>query len=92
MMYVDFGLAPTTHTRVVTTTTTTTTSFPPVVFGEPRLRDEDDGHAYPLLTAETPEELRRFMFEVDGRALTFTESGDAMASMKQVRCSRHQAR
>ena len=84
----QFTFAPTSTQTVVTTTTTTTTTFPPLVFPPPRPLEELDPRVHPLAQADTPNGLKNFVFNVDGRATYFHESEDPERSLYEVRHSK----
>ncbi|CCX14312.1 WD40-repeat-containing domain protein [Pyronema domesticum] len=76
-----FSYAPTTQTTVVTTTTTTTTTFPQLVMQPPKHLNELDPKEYPLAAVPTPQNLRRFCFDVDGKTTQYVEEDDADESI-----------
>jgi F-box and WD-40 domain protein CDC4 len=80
----QFTFAPTSTQTVVTTTTTTTTTFPPLVFPPPRLLDDLDPRVHPLALADTPEALKSFTFNIDGKPTQFRESDDPQRSLFEV--------
>jgi len=80
----QFTFAPTSTRTVITTTTTTTTTFPPLVFPPPRNLDELDPRVHPLAKSDTPELLRNFTFNIDGRPTVFHESEDPARSLYEV--------
>lgn len=83
----EFSYAPTTQTTVVTTTTTTTTSFPPLVLKAPRRLGDRDPKLYPLASSATPQHLKGFEFDVDGKKTYFRESDDPEQSLCEVSVS-----
>ena len=80
----QFSYAPTTQTTVVTTTTTTTTHFPVLRMGPPRNLNELDPKQYPLATLPTPQSLKRFCFDIEGRPTYFREADDPEQAVKDV--------
>lgn len=80
----QFSYAPTTQTTVVTTTTTTTTHFPVLKMGPPRNLNELDPKQYPLAALPTPQNLKRFCFDIDGRPTYFREAEDPEQAIKDV--------
>lgn len=76
--------APATQTTVVTTTTTTTTSFPPLLLKAPRHLHNRDPKQYPLAASPTPDGIRDFSFDVDGRPVCFSETDDLEGPLLQV--------
>lgn len=76
--------APATQTTVVTTTTTTTTSFPPLLLKAPRHLYNRDPKQYPLAASATPEGIRTFSFDVDGRPVCFSETDDLEGPLLEV--------
>jgi hypothetical protein len=76
--------APATQTTVVTTTTTTTTSFPPLFLNPPTQLDRRDPKLYPLAFSPTPDALKRFCFDIDGKRTCFHEADDVEISLKEV--------
>jgi hypothetical protein len=80
----QFTFAPTSTRTVVTTTTTTTTTFPPLVFPPPRSLEDLDPRVHPLALADTPEALKSFTFNIDGRPTRFRESDDPGRSLCEV--------
>jgi F-box and WD-40 domain protein CDC4 len=81
----QLSYAPTTQTTVVTTTTTTTTTFPQLVLKPPRHLNELDPKEYPLAAVPTPESLKRFCFDLNGKPTYFREADDADESIREVR-------
>ena len=79
--------APATQTTVVTTTTTTTTSFPPLLLKAPRHLNSRDPKQYPLAASPTPEGIRNFSFDIDGKPVCFSETGNIEGPLLQVRLS-----
>jgi F-box and WD-40 domain protein CDC4 len=77
--------APATQTTVVTTTTTTTTSFPPLLLKAPRHLYDRDPKQYPLAASPTPEGIRNFSFDLNGRPVCFSETDDLEGPLLQVR-------
>jgi F-box and WD-40 domain protein CDC4 len=80
----QLSIAPATTTTVVTTTTTTTTQFPPMVFKPPRNLGQRDPKEYPLAYARTPDNLRRFSFEVAGARGYFEEAAEGVDAVAEV--------
>lgn len=81
----EFSLFPTTQTTTVVTTTTVSTKFPPLILKKPQKKLEDwDATTYPLKDASTPIPLRRFVFELDGKAATFTEADRTEYALVEV--------
>lgn len=80
----QLSIAPATTTTVVTTTTTTTTQFPPMVFKPPRNLGERDPKEFPLAHAPTPDNLRRFSFDVGGAQGFFEEAADGVDAIAEV--------
>lgn len=80
----QFSFGPATQTTVVTTTTTTTTSFPPLKIKAPSHLHELDPKVYPLASTPTPQSLKRFCFDVNGRPTVFKEAGNAVAAFEEV--------
>lgn len=80
----QFSYAPTTQTTVVTTTTTTTTHFPVLRMGPPRNLNELDPKQYPLATLPTPQSLKRFCFDIEGRPTYFREADDPEQAVKDL--------
>jgi F-box and WD-40 domain protein CDC4 len=76
--------APATQTTVVTTTTTTTTSFPPLLLKAPRHLYNRDPKQYPLAASPTPDGIKNFAFEVDGRPVCFEEIEDLEGPLLEV--------
>ncbi len=76
--------APATQTTVVTTTTTTTTSFPPLYLSAPRELSERDPKQYPLASSPTPNALKCFYFNFEGRKTCFHESDNMEDAILQV--------
>ncbi|KAK4184658.1 WD40-repeat-containing domain protein [Podospora australis] len=54
------------ETKTVTTTTTTKRSYPPLLVREPRQLHLLDSKEYPLASRQTPPELQKLTFDVDG--------------------------
>lgn len=54
------------ETKTVTTTTTTKRSYPPLLVREPRNLHLLDSKEYPLASRQTPPELRKLTFDIDG--------------------------
>jgi F-box and WD-40 domain protein CDC4 len=84
--------APATQTTVVTTTTTTTTSFPPLLFKAPRHLYNRDPKQYPLAGSPTPEGIKNFSFDVDGRPVCFSETDDLEGPLLEVSLNRDSRR
>jgi F-box and WD-40 domain protein CDC4 len=80
----QFTFAPTSTRTVVTTTTTTTTTFPPLLLPSPRSLEDLDPRVHPLAQAGTPESLKNFVFNIDGRPTYFHESDDPERSLYEV--------
>ncbi|KAF8473344.1 WD40-repeat-containing domain protein [Kalaharituber pfeilii] len=80
----QFSYAPATQTTIVTTTTTTTTHFPILRMGPPRNLNELDPKQYPLATLPTPQSLKRFCFDIDGRPTYFREADDPDQAVKDL--------
>jgi F-box and WD-40 domain protein CDC4 len=80
----QLSYAPATQTTVVTTTTTTTTSFPPFVVNSPRNLKDRDPKQYPLAATPTPSSMKRFCFNVDGKAACFQEADDTEVALQDV--------
>jgi F-box and WD-40 domain protein CDC4 len=76
--------APATQTTVVTTTTTTTTSFPPLMLKAPRHLYNRDPKQYPLAASPTPDGIKMFSFDVDGRPVCFSETEDLEGPLLEV--------
>jgi hypothetical protein len=76
--------APATQTTVVTTTTTTTTSFPPLLLKGPRHLCSRDPKQYPLAASPTPESIKKFSFDIQGRPVCFAETDDLKGPLLQV--------
>jgi F-box and WD-40 domain protein CDC4 len=68
----------------VTTTTTTTTSFPPFVVNAPRNLKDRDPKQYPLAATPTPSSMKRFCFDIDGKAACFHEADDTEVALQDV--------
>jgi len=80
----QLSYAPATQTTVVTTTTTTTTSFPPLLLKAPRHLYDRDPKQYPLAAASTPDAIKNFSFDIDGKPICFQETDDLDGSLLQV--------
>ena len=78
----QFSYAPATQTTVVTTTTTTTTDFPSLRMKAPQL--SLDPKIYPLSSIPTPEAVKSFSFDVDGRKTVFQEADDTIETLGKV--------
>ncbi len=81
----QFSYAPATQTTVITTTTTTTTSFPPLLMKTRQPLDSRDPKQFPLAFSPTPQALKHFQFDVDGRPAYFQEAEDVKAGLEKVR-------
>lgn len=80
----QISYAPATQTTVVTTTTTTTTSFPPLLLKAPRHLYDRDLNSYPLAASSTPEAIKNFSFDINGKPICFEETEDIDGSLLQV--------
>lgn len=88
----SFG--PATQQTVTTVTTTTTVSLPPLVMKPPKDLFERDPKQYPLAFSPTPNYLRRFCADVNGKPISFQEEEDAQETVRkhkelQARIQRH---
>lgn len=81
----QLSYAPATQTTVVTTTTTTTTTFPPMFLNAPRRLSDRDPKLYPLASSPTPQQLKRFRFEMGGRPTWLHEADNAEQTLREVR-------
>ncbi|KAJ9635130.1 SCF ubiquitin ligase complex subunit cdc4 [Coniosporium tulheliwenetii] len=79
----QLSYAPATQTTVVTTTTTTTTTFPPMFLNAPRRLSDRDPKLYPLASSPTPQQLKRFRFEMGGRPTWLHEADDAEQTLRE---------
>lgn len=81
----QFSLLPTTQTTTIVTTTTVTTKFPPIMFKKPKKRlYEWDPTNYPLKDTPTPLALRRFAFDLGGKAAVFLENDESEDTLLDV--------
>ncbi|KAF7189453.1 Cell division control protein 4 [Pseudocercospora fuligena] len=81
MAQLSFG--PATQQTVTTVTTTTTVSLPPLVIKPPRDLWERDPKQYPLAFSPTPQSIKRFCFDVNGKPTVFHESEDPEDTMRK---------
>ncbi|KAF1991920.1 WD40 repeat-like protein [Aulographum hederae CBS 113979] len=80
----QLSYAPATQTTVVTTTTTTTTSFPPMLFKPPRHLHDRDPKQYPLASSPTPQALKSFCFDVNGKPAWFREAEQPEQTLREA--------
>ncbi len=83
----ELSFAPATQTTVVVTTTTTTTNFPPFVMKAPGHLHNLDPKIYPLATTPTPQSMKRFCFDVDGKPTFFREAEATGELLQEVSSS-----
>ncbi|GAB7363781.1 hypothetical protein MBLNU230_g4349t1 [Neophaeotheca triangularis] len=93
----QLSFGPATQQTVVTTTTTTTVSLPPLIMNPPKNLTERDPKHYPLAYSPTPQSLKRFAFDVNGKPTTFHESEDPQETARrfqemQAKIQRHNGR
>ena len=69
---IQIGVAECVETKTVTTTTTTKRSYPPLLVRQQPLASLDPKE-YPLALKDTPPELARFAFKLDGQMMDFDE-------------------
>jgi F-box and WD-40 domain protein CDC4 len=69
---IQIGVAECVETKTVTTTTTTKRSYPPLLVRQQPLASLDP-KKYPLALKDTPPELAKFSFELDGQMMDFDE-------------------
>ncbi|KAI9838342.1 MAG: hypothetical protein M1819_005610 [Sarea resinae] len=84
----QFSYAPATQTTVVTTTTTTTTAFPPFVMRAPRHLSNLDPKLYPLATSPTPNAIKSFCFDLEGKPTYFREADDVPEEVQKLKRQR----
>jgi len=80
----QLSFAPATQTTVVVTTTTTTTNFPPFVMRTPSQLHDLDPKLYPLAATPTPQSLKRFCFDIDGKPTFFREAEATGETLQEV--------
>ena len=90
----QLSFGPATQQTVTTVTTTTTVSLPPLVMKPPKDLFERDPKQYPLAFSPTPNYLRRFCADVNGKPISFHEEEDAQETVRkhkelQARIQRH---
>lgn len=78
------SFAPATQTTVVVTTTTTTTNFPPFVMRSPSQLHDLDPKLYPLAATPTPQSMKRFCFDIDGKPTFFRETEATGETLQEV--------
>ena len=83
MAQMSFG--PATQQTVTTVTTTTTVSLPPLIMKPPKDLYERDPKQYPLAFSPTPNSIKRFCFDVNGKPTVFHESEDPAETMQRYR-------
>lgn len=79
----QLSFGPATQQIITTVTTTTTVSLPPLVINPPKDLFERDPKQYPLAFSPTPQSIKRFCFDVNGRPTTFHESEDPKETMRR---------
>lgn len=80
----QLSFAPATQTTVVVTTTTTTTNFPPFVMRTPSQLHDLDPKLYPLAATPTPQSMKRFCFDIDGKPTFFREADATGETLQEV--------
>ena len=85
----QLSFAPATQTTVVVTTTTTTTNFPPFVMRTPSQLHDLDPKLYPLAATPTPQSMKRFCFDIDGKPTFFREAEATGETLQEVKSSNH---
>jgi len=80
----QLSFAPATQTTVVVTTTTTTTNFPPFVMRTPSQLHDLDPKLYPLAATPTPQSMKRFCFDIDGKPTFFREAEATGETLQEV--------
>ena len=80
----QLSFAPATQTTVVVTTTTTTTNFPPFVMRTPTQLHDLDPKLYPLAGTPTPQSMKRFCFDIDGKPTFFRETEATGETLQEV--------
>lgn len=80
----QLSFAPATQTTVVVTTTTTTTNFPPFVMRTPSQLHDLDPKLYPLAATPTPQAMKRFCFDIDGKPTFFREAEATGETLQEV--------
>nr|POE47332.1 cell division control protein 4 [Quercus suber] len=79
----QMSFRPATQQTITTVTTTTTVSLPPLILNPPRDLFERDPKQYPLAFSPTPQSIKRFCFDVNGRPTTFHESENAKETVQK---------